>query len=86
MKNILITGGFGAIGAALANKLSDDSNNKIIIIDNSSSGHESNLLKRDNIVKIYGSLTDDNVIKDAFSYKINLIFDQKLTSGRSSTT
>ena len=74
MKNILITGGFGAIGAALAKKLSDDSNNKIIIIDNSSSGHESNLLERDNIVKICGSLTDDNVIKDAFSYKINLIY------------
>lgn len=74
MKNILITGGFGAIGSALAKKLSENKKNKIFIIDNFSSGYENNLLKKENIVKISGNLIEDNVIKDAFSNDINYIY------------
>lgn len=38
MSTILITGGVGNIGSALATKLSEDSTTTIVIIDNLSTG------------------------------------------------
>ena len=74
MSNILITGGFGVIGSALSKKLSQNKDNKIIVIDNSSSGNESNLFHNDNIIKIHGDLIDDKIINKAFSYNIKYIY------------
>jgi len=74
MKNILITGGFGAIGSSLAKKLSENKKNKIFIIDNFSSGYESNLPSKENIVVINGNLIEDSVIEDVFSNGINYIY------------
>ena len=47
MKTILITGGAGNIGSALATKLSEDSKNTIVIIDNLSTGSLSKVPKKE---------------------------------------
>src|SRR5215468_11178028 len=62
-RRILITGGAGFIGYHLANQLSQESENNLVIIDNFSRGRfdqEMNDLKdRPNVRLISGDLTDD---------------------------
>jgi UDP-glucose 4-epimerase len=43
MANILITGGAGQLGSALAEKLAKDSSNTIVIVDNLSTGNKENV-------------------------------------------
>lgn len=49
MKKIIVTGGCGFIGSHLVEKLSEDKNNYIIVIDNLYSGKITNLPKKKNI-------------------------------------
>ena len=67
MKNILITGGAGFIGYHLANRLSQDSENCIYILDNLSRGKRDNqfknLLKKKNIKFINRDLSKKIKIK-----------------------
>ncbi|MFD0864107.1 NAD-dependent epimerase/dehydratase family protein [Sungkyunkwania multivorans] len=45
----LITGGAGNVGSALANKLSEDKNNHVVIVDDISTGDINKVPKRDNV-------------------------------------
>ena len=71
---ILITGGAGAIGSNLANRLSEDRRNEVVILDNLSSGHVENIQLRPNVTFIQGSVVSDEDLKRAFSHKFQIIF------------
>ena len=67
-KRIVITGGAGFIGSNLAEELYTD--NDVIIIDDLSTGKLSNinnLINRENVKFIQGSILDIQVLKENFS-------------------
>jgi nucleoside-diphosphate-sugar epimerase len=69
-KKILITGGAGAIGSNLARKLSE--NNKVIIVDNLSSGYFKNIYLNGNTKFFDCDINDD--LRHIFAKKIDIIF------------
>ncbi len=72
-KTILITGGAGMIGSNLANYLTDE--NRVIVLDDLSSGRVSNLKNHNNISFIYGTITDLKVLNYIFSENsIDIVF------------
>lgn len=73
-KNILVTGGAGAIGGNLVKKLLDLGVKKIIIIDDLSSGYISNIPRNEKIIFIRGDIVQDAILKKAFKYKIDCVF------------
>lgn len=84
MSRILITGGAGFIASELAEKLSHDSDNKIVIVDNFQTGSRSKVPNgmHDNIKFIK---SDVNRFKDIsavfFRYKFDYIFHYAATVG-----
>lgn len=67
-KKIVVTGGAGFIGSNLARHLSNE-NNHVVVIDNLSTGHLENiqdLIAAEKIEFIKGSITELNVLQDAF--------------------
>ena len=72
MKKILITGGAGFIGASLANSLSKDKNNLVIVVDNLLTGDQERLEKRENLKFIRA---DVNIHKEIASIFYNFSFD-----------
>lgn len=62
-ENILITGGAGAIGGALASKLATISD-KVTVLDDLSSGYRSNV--PDNVEFIEGSILDDDLLSSLY--------------------
>ncbi|HJP19081.1 MAG: nucleotide sugar epimerase [Gammaproteobacteria bacterium] len=73
MKNILVTGGAGAIGSRLVEKLSQ-SENRIIVLDNLSSGFVENVTKSDNVQFVQGDIESEDVLKTVFFNKIDTVF------------
>lgn len=72
---ILITGGAGNIGSAIANKLSENINNFIVIVDNLSTGNLAKIPKRDNIVFIKSDANNYNDIVPVFGrYNFDFVF------------
>lgn len=72
---ILITGGAGNIGSAIANKLADDANNCIVIVDNLSTGSLAKIPKRDNVVFIKANANSYNDIVPIFGrYNFDYVF------------
>ena len=69
-KCILITGGAGAIGSGLANRLVQL--NKVIVLDDLSSGFRSNLSKE--VVFFNGSVLDDRILSEVFRNKPEIVF------------
>lgn len=73
MRKILITGGAGNIGSSLADKLSQDSNNEIVIVDNLITGDLNKIpANRENITFIKG---DVNNYRDISSIMLSHRFD-----------
>ena len=75
-KKVVITGGCGFIGSNLAEELSK--NNEVIIIDDLSTGKITNikdLLKKENVKFIEGSITDLNLLQDIFK-DVDYVFHQ----------
>lgn len=68
MSKILITGGAGFIGYFIANKLSENLENHITIVDNLLRGRIDeefqNLIKKENVTFINGDLTDPRIFFD----------------------
>lgn len=73
-KTILITGGAGAIGSNLANRLSEDPATQVIILDNLSSGHVENIHLRPNVRFIQGNVESDEDLNRTFEEKIEVVF------------
>lgn len=73
MRKILITGGAGNIGSSLADKLSQDINNEIVIVDNLITGDPNKIpANRKNITLIKG---DVNNYRDISSIMLSHRFD-----------
>ncbi len=73
---VAITGGAGFIGSNLAEELSKEKDNEIIIVDDLSTGKMENLRKFDqNINFVRGSITDLNLLKGIFK-GVDYVFHQ----------
>ena len=66
MTTILITGGAGNIGSAIANKLAEDANNCIVIVDNLSTGSLAKIPKKENVIFIKANANSYNDIVPIF--------------------
>ncbi|MFC1928528.1 NAD-dependent epimerase/dehydratase family protein [Chloroflexota bacterium] len=73
-KNILITGGAGCIGSNLAKALIKAEAAKIIVLDDLSAAEKWNIPVAANLVSIEGSVLDEEVMKRAFSQKLDFVF------------
>lgn len=75
---ILITGGAGFIGSNLVSKLIVDKNNKIVVLDNLSTGSEKNIqefLKFENFKFYKYDITDESVIEFIKSLNVDEIYN-----------
>jgi nucleoside-diphosphate-sugar epimerase len=73
-KNILITGGAGCIGSNLTKALIKAKAAKIIVLDDLSAAEKWNIPVDPSVVFIQGSILDDEVLKRAFSGKLDFVF------------
>ncbi len=75
-RRILITGGAGFIGSALANRLSEDSSNLVIVVDNLSTGDIDKILQgKDNLRFIKADVNEYKEIMEVMlSYKFHYVF------------
>jgi len=75
-KNILVTGGAGAIGSNLVKSLIGNCN-KLVILDDFSSGRHENvddLINTTNVEIVDGNICDQSVIDEAFSHNIDQVY------------
>ncbi len=73
-KTVLVTGGAGAIGGNLVQKLSGFNPKKIIILDNLSSSYEWNIPKGDNIQFVKGDVLDEEKLRWVFKSKPDIVY------------
>ena len=73
-KNILITGGAGCIGSNLTKALAKAGAAKIIVLDDLSAAEKWNIPTDPNVVFIQGSILDEEVLKRAFSARLDFVF------------
>ena len=73
-KSILITGGAGCIGSNLTKALIKAEAAKIIVIDDLSAAEKWNIPIAPNVVFVQGSILDEEVLKRAFSQKLDFVF------------
>jgi UDP-glucuronate decarboxylase len=72
---ILITGGAGNIGSAIANKLAEDANNCIVIVDNLSTGSLAKIPKKENVIFIKANANSYSDIVPIFGrYNFDYVF------------
>lgn len=75
MISILITGGAGNVGSALANTLAENKDNFIVIVDNLSTGNLGKIPKRENIIFIKADANNYNDIVPIFGrYNFDFVF------------
>ncbi|WP_376777071.1 NAD-dependent epimerase/dehydratase family protein [Flavobacterium covae] len=75
MTHILITGGAGNVGSALASKLAEDNSNYIVIIDNLSTGSLHKIPQKENVKFIKANCNVYNDIVPIFGrYDFNYVF------------
>jgi len=73
-KNILITGGAGCIGSNLTKALIKAEAAKIVVLDDLSAAERWNIPTAPSVVFIKGSVLDDEVLKRAFSQRLDFVF------------
>lgn len=73
-KNILITGGAGCIGSNLTKALIKAEASKIIVLDDLSAAEKWNVPVDPSVVFIEGSILNDEILKRAFSDKVDYVF------------
>lgn len=75
-RKILITGGAGFIGSALANRLAEDNSNLIIVVDNLSTGNVGKILPgKDNLRFIKADVNEYKEIMEVMlSYQFHYVF------------
>jgi UDP-glucose 4-epimerase len=75
MTNILITGGAGNVASALANKLAENNDNFIVIVDNLSTGSASKVPQKENVTFIKADANNYNDIVSVFvRYNFDFVF------------
>lgn len=75
MKTILITGGAGNVGSAIANKLAKDASCQIVIVDNLLTGNFNKIPKKENVVFIKADANNYNDIVPIFGrYNFDFVF------------
>ena len=73
-KTILITGGAGCIGSNLTKALIKAEAAKIIVLDDLSAAEKWNIPIAPNVVFIHGSILDEEILKRAFSTRLDYVF------------
>ncbi len=74
-KNILVTGGTGAIGSNLVRRLIElNEFEKLVILDNNSSGHADNAVAHDKVEYVYGDICDEAVLDSVFAHDITHVY------------
>ncbi|MFC1904248.1 NAD-dependent epimerase/dehydratase family protein [Chloroflexota bacterium] len=73
-KNVLITGGAGCVGSNMTKALIKAEAAKIIILDDLSAAEKWNIPIAPSVVFIHGSILDEEVLKRAFSEKLDFVF------------
>lgn len=71
--SVLVTGGNGAVGINLVNRLLDFGA-KVIVLDDFSQSKKTNLNFSKNLTIIKGNITNTKILEKAFSKKINYVF------------
>lgn len=75
MRKILITGGAGFIASSLADSLSEDKNNFLVLVDNLLSGHARNIPQKSNCKFIKADVNNYNDIAPIMlSYQFDYVF------------
>lgn len=86
MSNILISGGAGNVGSALAKKLAEDPANEIIIIDNISTGSKGKVPALDNVLLIKADVNNYQDVVPVFGrYNFDYVFHYAAVVGVSRT-
>ena len=73
-KTALVTGGAGFIGSNLVKKLLENGAEKIIVIDNLSSGHKWLLPEDERIIFYKGDILNDEILKRSFSLRPKIVY------------
>ena len=73
-KAVLITGGAGCIGSNLTKALIKAEAAKIIVLDDLSAAEKWNIPIAPNVVFIHGSILDEEILKKAFSARLDFVF------------
>jgi len=73
-KKVLITGGAGAIGSNLTQRISELGARLVIVLDDLSSSYEWNIPNASNVIFVKGSVTDDVVLKRVFQEEPEYVF------------
>jgi nucleoside-diphosphate-sugar epimerase len=74
-KTILVTGGAGAIGTNLVRRLLEDAPDRVVVIDNQSSGLLAHLPVDGRVIPIAGDIRDEETLHSAFeTYQPQVVF------------
>ena len=73
-KTVLVTGGAGAIGGNLVQKLNNLEPKKVIILDNLSSSYEWNVPRGDRIQFVTGDILDEEKLRWVFKSKPEIVY------------
>lgn len=73
-KEVLVTGGCGAIGSNLVKELLERGCRRVYVIDNLSSSHETNMPKSEKIILLRKDIRNKEAVKDLSHYAIEYIF------------
>jgi nucleoside-diphosphate-sugar epimerase len=73
-KNVLITGGAGAIGTNLTRSIAQLGARTVVVLDDLSAGYEWNIPSLPNVLFVKGSVTDETALKRAFSVRPEIVY------------
>jgi UDP-glucose 4-epimerase len=73
-KDVLITGGAGAIGSNLARAVASLNARTVVILDDMSAAYEWNAPSQPNVLVVKGSITDEVALKRVFAMKPAVVF------------
>lgn len=73
-KTILVTGGAGAIGSNLTRALLDRDVQRVIVLDDLSSGHRWNVPDHDHVAFVHASVSDDDAVDELFALRPDVVF------------
>ncbi|MFV1991073.1 MAG: NAD-dependent epimerase/dehydratase family protein, partial [Acidimicrobiales bacterium] len=73
-KNILITGGAGAIGSNLTRRIAQLGARCVIVLDDMSAGYAWNIPDMPNVLLVKGSVVDDTALNRVFNERPSIVF------------